>query len=522
MPRHERSEAAKVQAVMPLIPQCEPSEGETMPTYVDVFPVIPEALPKLYAYAIEVVSDHASAIGGKLAYRLRNKFGGNWIWCGGQIVTDQIVPDDAIKEFLKQLWTEQPLSKEFLKQLWTEQPLSVVQSITLNTTWEPSAWEQGEFAARGLLANYQTEIREVLEPKGQNFGKVRIHRDYALRGWAVNNKPAVSIAVSSNIFHTQLLHEFAATLQSPQDLIGIMVAVDRKDFKGTIIEITGNVREMREWLLSISSDEMTRNLISRAPDDELTVKIETRTSQYIYIASMLRPVVRMGDLKKFGVDPRQVSRALRLGLSIRYSLVREIAAIGKKHRILADSFESGSLPQAFLSSSDVGFTPKLRVGNNQIHRGEGQSIYQSLKEHGVFQRSSAFPDKDHPIKIGIVNASSQVAQQALTTFLYKLKDALEELNFSIQSVEVNGQRQQRIETLSRVNLENAVNCLESAKPDILLALFPRSARYGEGDEEDSMYHVFKSLTMRYGLPSQVIYEDTFSEQYAMDNIVLGI
>lgn len=478
-------------------------------TYVDVFPVVPKALPELYAYAIEVVSDHASAIGGKLAYRLRNKFGGNWIWCGGQIVTDKIVPDDAIEEFLKQLRTEQPLS--------------VVQKITRNQEWKPSAWEQGEFAARGLLANYQTEIRGVLEPRRQNFGKVRIHRDYALRGWAVNNKPAVSIAVSSNIFHTQLLHEFAAT-KDPQELIGIMVAVDRKDFKGTIIEITGNVREMREWLLNISSDEMTRNLISRAPDDELTVKIETRTSQYIYIASMLRPVVRMGDLKKFGVDPRQVSRALRLDPSTRYSLVREIAAIGKEHGILADSFESGSLPQAFLNSSDVGFTPELRVGNDQVHRGEEQRIYRSLKEHGVFKRSSAFPDKNHPIRIGIVNASPQVAQQALMTFLRELRAALEELNFSIQSVEVNGQRQQRIKILSRVNLENAVNCLKSAEPDILLALFPGSARYDEweDDEEDSIYHVFKSLTMRYGLPSQVIYEDTFSEQYAMDNIVLGI
>lgn len=479
-------------------------------TYVDVFPVIPEVLPKLFAYAIKVVSDDASAIGGKLVYRLRNKFGGNWIWCGGQIVTDRIVPDNAIKEFLKQLWTEEPLKD--------------VQSITPNPTWEPSAWEQGDFAARGLLANYQTEIRRVLEPKRQNFGKVRIDRDYALRGWAVNNEPAVSIAVSSNIFHTQLLHEFAATLKSPQELIGIMVAVDKKDFKGTIIEITGNVGEMREWLLSRSSDEMTRNLISRAPDDELTVKIETRTSQYIYIASMLRPVVRMGDLKKFGVDPRQVSKALRLDPPIRYSLVREIAAIGKKHGILADSFESRSLPQAFLSSSDVGFMPELRVGNNQIHHGEGQRIYRSLEKHGVFKRSSAFPDKNHPIKIGIVNASPQVAQQALMTFLRELKAALEKLNFSIQSVEVNGQRQQKIEILSRANLENAVNCLESAKPDILLALFPGSARYDEweDDEEDSMYHVFKSLTMRYGLPSQVIYEDTFSEQYAMDNIVLGI
>lgn len=479
--------------------------------HADLFLVIPQALPNLFAYIIKTVSDDASAIGGKLAYRLRNTFGGNWVWCGGQIITDKRLQDDKIKEFLKQLWTEEPFKD--------------VQSITFNTTWKPSAWELGEFAARGLLANYQTEIRGVLEPQKQHFGKIRVDRDYALRGWAVNNEPAVSITVSSNIFHTQLLHEFAATLKSPQELIGMMVAVTAKDFKGTIVEITGNVREMREWLLSKSSDETTRNLISRAPDDELTVKInKTRTSQYIYIASMLRPIVRMGDLKKFGVDPRQVSKALRLDPLTRYNLVREIAAIGKKHGILGDGFESRARPQLFLRANDVAFVPELRVGSNQIHR-EGQRIYRSLEQHGVFRRSSAFPDKEHPIKIGIVNASSQVAQQALMTFLQKLKAALERLNFSIQSVEVNGQRQQKVERLSRAGLENAINRLEMAKPDIILALFPGSAHHDdewEDDEEDSMYHVFKSLTMRCGIPSQVVYEDTFSEQYAMDNIVLGI
>lgn len=477
--------------------------------HVDVFPVISQALPKLFAYSVKAVSNDMSAIGGKLAYRLQNKFGGNWIWCRTQIVTDKPAQNESIQEFLKQLWTEELLNN--------------VQSITLNPIWEPSALEQGEFAARGLLANYQAEIRRVLKPKNQNFDKIRIDRDYTLRGWEVNKEPAVSITISSNIFHTQLLHEFAATLKNLQELIGMMVVVTEKGFKGTIIEITGKVREMREWLFRKSNDEMTRNLIRRASDDELTVKIETRTSQYIYIASMLRPVVRMGDLRKFGVNPRQILEALRLDPKTRYNLVREVAAIGKKHGILADSFESGSSPQTFLMPTDVGFVPELRVGNNQIHRSQGQRIYRSLEQHGIFKRSSAFPE-NHPIKVGIVNATPQVARQTLIIFFKKLKDALERLNFSIQSVAVNGQREQRLERLSRANLENAVNSLESAKPDILLALFPGSAGYEEWEEdkEDSMYHVFKSLTMRYGIPSQVVYENTFSEQYAMDNIVLGL
>lgn len=480
--------------------------------HVDVFPVVPEALPKLSAYTIKAVSDDVSAIGGKLAYRLRNKFGGNWIWCGGQIVTDQPAQDEAIKEFVKELWSK------------NEESLKDVQSVALNTTWKPSAWEQGEFAARGLLANLQPEIRKLLEPKKQNFGKIRIDRDYSLRGWTVNNAPAVSINVSSNIFHTQLLHEFAATLKNPQELLGMLVVVTAKDFKGEIVEITGNVREMREWLLNKSTDETTRGLISRAPDDELTVKIETRTSQYIYIASMLRPVVRMGDLMRFGVNPRQVSKALRLDPPMRYFLVREIAAIAKKHRILADGFDSKSLAQAFLNATDVEFVPELRVGGNQIHRGDVQRIYRSLEQHGVFSRSPAFPDKAHPIKVGVIDASPQAAQKMRKTFLQDLKAALEKLNFSLQSVEANGQRQQKIDKLTRASLENAVNFLESAKPDILLALFPGSAHNDEweDDEEDSMYHVFKSLTMRRGIASQVVYEDTFPEQYALDNIVLGI
>jgi hypothetical protein len=182
------------------------------------------------------------------------------------------------------------------------------------------------------------------------------------------------------------------------------------------------------------------------------------------------------------------------------------------------------LSQAFLSATDVAFVPELRVGNNQIHRGDVQRIYRSLEQHGVFNRAPAFPDKAHPIKIGVINASPQSAQQAMMTFLRQLKAALEKLDFSIQSLKIGGQDQQKIERLSRANLENAVNCLEPAKPDILLALFPGSAHNDEweDDEEDSMYHAFKSLTMRRGIASQVVYEDTFSEQYALDNIVLGI
>lgn len=481
-----------------------------MISHVDIFPVNLKAIPELFAYTIKTVNDDVSAIGGKLAYRLRNKFKGNWIWCNGQIITDKITNNEAIKELLKQLWTDEVMKD--------------VQDINPNIAWKPSVLEQSEFVARGLLANFHDEIRKILEPQKQSFGNIHIDRDYNIRGWVVNNIPAVSITISSNIFHTQLLNEFAATLENPQKLLGMLVVVTSKNFKGTIVEITGTVGEMREWLLTKTNDEMTRNKIIDAPDDELTVKIETRTSKYVYIASMLRPVVRMGDLEKFKVDPSRVAKALRFDPSVRYKIVRDIAAIGISYGILQDSFHSGILSQAFLMPDDIGFRPELRVGNNHIHCTQGHRIYESLKVNGLFRRSNDFLDKEHPIKIGIINALSQNSQQIMLKFMHELKDAMEKLNFSIQSVEVNGQRQQRIDKLTRADFEKAINTFESGKPNILLALFPGTAHQDEWeeDEEVSMYHVFKSITMRFGFPSQVVFEDTLCNQYAMDNIVLGI
>ena len=101
----------------------------SLTSYVDVFPVVPQTLPKLFAYTVQAVGDELAVIGGKLAYRLKAKFGGNWIWCSGQIVADKQVQDDALKDFLKELWGKE------------EESLKDAQSIKANSSWEASTWE---------------------------------------------------------------------------------------------------------------------------------------------------------------------------------------------------------------------------------------------------------------------------------------------------------------------------------------------------------------------------------------------
>ncbi len=482
-----------------------------MTTYVDVFPVTPEALPKLFAYKIEVMSNDVSEIGGKLVYRLQSEFGGNWIWCGSQIVTDKEVQKEKIKAFLEKL----------------SEPLNNVTGITPNSEWKPSPLDLSEFAARGLLANYKKEMRKALESETKTFSKIQIKRKYDLRGRVVGNKPAVSITISSYILHTQSLSEFAKG-KDEQELIGMMVAVDGKDFKGTVSKIVGKIQECRKQLLDKSSDEETRNRIRQAPDDELTVNIRTRKGEYTYIASMLRPIVRMGDLdKKFGVKPVEIYKHLQLAPSHRYKLIRKIAKIGQDTKILEESFNSQSQKAIFLDSGSVNFRSQLRIGKNQIYSGD-QSIYKSLTKHGLFSRSSKFPDETIPIKIGIVNAlPNDYEGQSNNTydFLKELKERMKKLHFSIESVRVGDQRQQKIREISWENLEKSVLNLKQGNPDIILALFPGKAQYNEWQDDDienDNYHDFKCLTMQHDLPSQVIYEDTFSNQYAMDNIVLGI
>ena len=75
--------------------------------------------------------------------------------------------------------------------------------------------------------------------------------------------------------------------------------------------------------------------------------------------------------------------------------------------------------------------------------------------------------------------------------------------------------------MSRVDFEKAINELQSASPDILIALLPDSPSE-EYEEDNSTYRTFKALTIGQDIQSQVIYESTLSNQYAVGNIVLGI
>src|SRR2546422_5885456 len=55
---------------------------------VEVFQIDRRQVPKLHGYELDVAGGPATAVGGRLCYRLSKVLGGHWVWTTGRAVTD--------------------------------------------------------------------------------------------------------------------------------------------------------------------------------------------------------------------------------------------------------------------------------------------------------------------------------------------------------------------------------------------------------------------------------------------------
>ena len=126
------------------------------------------------------------------------------------------------------------------------------------------------------------------------------------------------------------LAEYARSINNPDELIGTWVKVKTQNFKGEIVNVVGPLAEHKSRLLDISSDENIQKIIEQAPPEESIVKIQAGQNTYDYVLSALNPILRMGDLHRFGVNSQKAMNAFRLAPDSRNRLVREVA---KSHKI---------------------------------------------------------------------------------------------------------------------------------------------------------------------------------------------
>jgi len=104
------------------------SKQQSPVLFTEIFDIVPENLPALIAYELNVRSSHNPVRSGrKLADRLMRKFGGHWVWTDDLIVTDtpqtpEII-GDAIRDIrIKESEAFKDLTGINLIENWTSSP----------------------------------------------------------------------------------------------------------------------------------------------------------------------------------------------------------------------------------------------------------------------------------------------------------------------------------------------------------------------------------------------------------------
>ncbi len=469
-------------------------------TIVEVFPVETGSLPTLKAYAIDVKGDDTSTVGGKLAYRLRKALHGHWIWSKGRLLTDTSPVQRDIDKVVDDLWSEQPEAFKHLRK------------ISPDSTWKPSAQTYADYVAMGLIGEHDQEIRKILDREVKNLGNVRVERLYESRGWVTGGSPSVSVSIFSRLVYNQDLKSYATSLSRPEQLIGLWVSAKTSRLKGEIIGVEGQLREHRERLLALSREPSSIEIIRKAPDDEVVVSVESGRNQYEYVVSALGIVVRTADFQKFNVSPSNALRQVRIDPSQRNKLVSNICDMLRVRGIIGQSYNSNHDKNLFLSQDDVRFEPCLRFGNDKILPYEERDLFGALRTFGLYRKSPKF-QSGKPIRLGFVNGLAGVTAKEYASALGK---ELTSLGFPSEYASETA-----LKEFSRLEMERAIDTIEHAHPDIVVALLPDTL--ADDEEEDwGIYHQFKSLTVGRGLPSQFVYESTVTKKPAISNVVLGI
>ena len=462
--------------------------------FTDFFPIHTDKLHTLYAYKI-VGDDEPNTVGGKLSYRLRKCLSDNWVWSNYKLISNAPRSEVDFQQILSTLRENEPDTFRNL------------QKVVPIEDWNFSAEQVADYVARGILSGVSNKIREILRRQRGDLGKAYVERDYEIKGWSIQGEPAISLSISSNLMYKGDLVEFAQEINDPVELIGTSVEVKNQNFKGEIVDFVGAVAEHRVRLMEFSREEKIRQIIQSAPDEELVVKIQSGRKTYDYVISALTPILRTGDLHRFGINSQIAINAFRIAPAPRNKIVTEITKAIKANGLA--QYNNVEHPKYFLGPGEINFVPKLRFGNNTTS--DIDALMQNLRKRGVYRRNVNF--RNSPITIGILDAREACPKTTLAKYI---KVELNRLNF-----EINFVAKKQLPNLSRVEFEKAVAELQCLNPDIIIAILPGSP--SESDEvEEPIYKMFKALTIGQDLQSQVIYESTLTNSYAVGNIALGI
>lgn len=467
--------------------------------FIEMFPILAHDLPELVAYAIEFEHEPVGKRGGKIAYRLNQTFPGNWVCSDNVIVTDMPVAPIQIEIAVDQ-W------KQDAPELYRN--LSTIEEIML---WDASPRNIADFIFWSRIIPIEDDLRLALGKMGVAVEKGRIEREYKLRRWAVAGQPALSLTIQSQMLYDRNLYQYTEEIDDRSKIVGLSVTDKTSTMTGTVKSIVGTLAERRETLLGMTRREVMQTIIQYAPDEEITVEVESGGYTYEYPASALHILIDPQNhdaLQQFGISPIRAERALNLRPDTRSKLVKILSDKLKEHGIIDNAFNSRTAPDQFLAAS---FDYSLEFADKRTRDFSFESLAYHFQQLGLYERLSRFDNA--PIKIAIINT----LDEPIDDFVEALRRDLER-NYKFQ---IDMLRERKVRVISNKNLESAVRIVEKENPHIVLAFLPDTSSDNHDMLDPNFQHV-KSLALGKGIASHAIYHQTVHDPESMPRVVMGI
>jgi len=458
-------------------------------------------IPTLNAWRLETHAVESTSLGRKLAYRLTKLAGGHWIWTEGLLVTDAVLKEHQIAEFLHTIWTDPSARFKDVNALYPE------------NEWNAAAETVGEFVSFGLCSDLERVLNSLLAKRRRNLQNAIVERTYDLSGWNVAGQPALSISVSSQIISTTSFTDFA--LRIPQDdLKGMMVKDKTSTLKGEIINIVGRLGDHRQRLLGFTKRDVMRRLLETAPDDEMVMRVQTASREgYDYPVSALQLIVRTQDYTLLGIDGQAALSALQIKPIDRMALVSEIAKQVQSQGWIQDTpIGSHQFPAAFLTAEDVGVKPLAKLGDGYTTSCEPRNILSALRSHPP-HRALVSGQEQSSIRVGVLNLIGNNPE--IPKYLDQIRQ-----QFHNVRIDITFTGAARPQHGSSSELHSAISQLAADAPGILVVFLPGFPN--ETDDDHDLYNQVKAATIARDIQTQVIYERTLGKDHAVANLLLGI
>ncbi len=462
--------------------------------FTEIFPVQLKALPNLTLYQLKVSGYvNLDEIGGKACYRLQTKFGGHWKWDKEKkfVITDSPQDEPAIRQILQEIWETSD----------KEDALRSLESIEVCPNDAASTHGVANFVARSLQDDFSGTINKALAKHRREEKTYYVNLKCRLRGWVVNNQPAVSVSITSELESKIDLKIYLGTHSDPAQLKGLNVTDKTKPFQ-TSMPITGIVgrlgeNDARARLLAFKPSAEMKQLIKQAPNDELVVKV---AGKYDYVVSALKIKIHNADYPRFKINEK-----LQIEAAQRVKYITLIASIIQRNGLVGRAYSTKTHDHLFLSGNDIGYNPRLKIGNGEIV--SPNSIFRPLKQFGLYRSTT-----NKHIHIAILNTSSQTPLEILRRNLRN--ELSKEMDYKLTLA-----IEKEVPNASREMLEPALKEIAKKNPDIILGIIPKS---DFDTDEWTVYDEFKQLTLEKDLQSQVVQPHNVDNQYIIGNVVLGI